>query len=452
MQDFSALSVRTLSAGLRQGNIGLDEVVDGVLDARTQNASNPMFIVTVPEKKLRERAEFLKGRSTSDREKMPLFGVPFAVKDNIDVVGYQTTAGCPEYAYALAKNAFIVDRLVEAGAVLVAKANLDQFATGLTGMRSVYGFPQNPYSPDHIIGGSSSGSAAAVACKTCHFSLGTDTAGSGRIPAGFTSIYGYRPSGGILSNSGVVPSGRMLDSVSVFSRHPDDIRVVMSAAAALDLTDPFSKEVLARRQTFEIPRVGVIEVTGRYFLDDKEAMRVYRLGIERLGELGYSIETIDYEPFKEISDMTYKPEIMAERTAVLGPFIESNPNGTYSPVVREALLNASKCRAIDAYRLLHRRTELARQIELETWSRVNVLALPTAPTIHRRSEVLRDPAYASTSLGLFVNFAPHLGYPALSVPNGMRNDGLPSGLMFVGQSGDDGALIDLAQHYARQEN
>src|SRR6266436_1868771 len=302
MQDFSALSVRTLSAGLRQGNIGLNEVVDGVLDARTQNASNPMFIVTVPEKKLRERAEFLKGRSTSDREKMPLFGVPFAVKDNIDVVGYQTTAGCPEYAYALAKNAFIVDRLVEAGAVLVAKANLDQFATGLTGMRSVYGFPQNPYSPDHIIGGSSSGSAAAVACKTCHFSLGTDTAGSGRIPAGFTSIYGYRPSGGILSNSGVVPSGRMLDSVSVFSRHPDDIRVVMSAAAALDLTDPFSKEVLARRQTFEIPRVGVIEVTGRYFLDDKEAMRVYRLGIERLGELGYSIETIDYEPFKEISD------------------------------------------------------------------------------------------------------------------------------------------------------
>ncbi len=281
MQDFSALSVRTLSAGLRQGNIGLDEVVDGVLDARTQNASNPMFIVTVPEKKLRERAEFLKGRSTSDREKMPLFGVPFAVKDNIDVVGYQTTAGCPEYAYALAKNAFIVDRL-------------------------------------------GSGSAAAVACKTCHFSLGTDTAGSGRIPAGFTSIYGYRPSGGILSNSGVVPSGRMLDSVSVFSRHPDDIRVVMSAAAALDLTDPFSKEVLARRQTFEIPRVGVIEVTGRYFLDDKEAMRVYRLGIERLGELGYSIETIDYEPFKEISDMTYKPEIMAERTAVLGPFIESS--------------------------------------------------------------------------------------------------------------------------------
>jgi allophanate hydrolase len=164
--------------------------------------------------------------------------------------------------------------------------------------------------------------------------------------------------------------------------------------------------------------------------------------------LGYTTKQIDYEPFAEISDMTYKPELMAERTVVLGPFIESHAQGTYSPVVKDALKNAASCRAVDAYKLLHRRTELARRIELDTWSTVDVLALPTAPTIHKRSEVSRDPAYASTSLGLFVNFAPHLGLPALSVPNLMRSDGLPSGLMFVGQAGDDGLLIDMAQKFA----
>jgi allophanate hydrolase len=446
--DLSELSVRTLSACLKAGDVKLDDVLTDVMDARERNASNPIFIVTVPEQALRERIEQLRSLPQAVQATMPLFGVPFAVKDNIDVAGYKTTAGCPEYAYEPNKNAFVVERLLEAGAVLVAKANLDQFATGLTGMRSVYGSPQNPYSPDHIVGGSSSGSAAAVACKTCHFSLGTDTAGSGRIPAGFTGIYGFRPSGGILSNTGVVPSGRMLDSVSVFSRHPDDLRVVMSAAGIFDVADPFSKEVSGVRRSFKNPTVGVIEIKESHFLGDKEASRIYEIGIERIGRLGYVIEVIDYNPFAEISDMTYKPEMMAERAAVLAPFIEAHPDGTYSPVVKDALLKAAGCRAVDAYKLLHRRAELARQIEHDTWSKVDILALPTAPTIHKRSEVLRDPAWGSTSLGAFVNFAPHLGYPALSVPNTMRRDGLPSGLMFVGQAGDDGSLIDVAQHFA----
>ena len=447
-QGLSDLSVRALAARLREGDIKLPDIVDHVLEAREKHASNPMFITTIPEHALRSRAQELAALSPAARSKLPLFGVPFAVKDNIDVVGYPTTAGCPEYAYEPEKNAFVVDRLLDAGAILVAKANLDQFATGLTGMRSVYGHPQNPYSPDHIVGGSSSGSAVAVACKTAHFSLGTDTAGSGRIPAGFTGIYGFRPSGGILSNSGVVPSGRMLDSVSVFCRQPDDVRLVMSVAGAFDAADPFAREVSARPHALKEPIVGVIEHRDSYFLSDHEASRIYRLGIERLKSLGYRVETIDYEPFAEISDMTYRPACMAERTAILGPFIGAHPDGTYSPVVRDALMNAANCPATDAYKLLHRRAELARQIELDTWSKVDVLALPTAPTIHKRSEVIRDPAYASTSLGLYVNFAPHLGLPALSVPNAMRSDGLPSGLMFVGQAGDDRLLVEIAQNFA----
>lgn len=447
-EELSDLSVRELVLRLKQGQITLTEVVDHVLAARAENASNPMFITVVSEQELRKRADELASLPAAVRGKMQLYGVPFVVKDNIDVVGYDTTAGCPQYAYRPDKNAFIVDRLLEAGAMLVAKANLDQFATGLTGMRSVYGFPQNPYSPDHIVGGSSSGSGVAIACKTAHFSLGTDTAGSGRIPAGFLGIYGFRPSGGLMSNTGVVPSGRMLDSCSVFCRWPDDLRLVTSAAGVYDAADPFAKEVLGRRRSFKDPIIGAIEPKEEYFLRDAEAKRVYAAGIGRLKGLGYSIEQIDYEPFAEISDMTYKPELMAERAAVLGPFIETHPEGTYSPVIKAALMNSTNCKAVDAYRILHRRTELARQIELDAWSRVDVLALPTAPTIHKRSEVERDPAYASTSLGLFVNFAPHLGFPALSVPNGMRSDGLPSGLMFVGQAGDDGLLVDVAERFA----
>lgn len=451
-EDLSGLSVRALSTRLKEDIRQLDDVVEDVLTARTHNASNPIFLSTVPEEALRERARQLQSFPAAVRAKMALFGVPFAVKDNIDVAGYPTTAGCPEYAYIPAGNAFVVDRLIEAGAILVGKANLDQFATGLTGMRSVYGYPQNPYSPDHIVGGSSSGSAVAVACKTAHFSLGTDTAGSGRIPAGFTGICGFRPSSGIISNTGVVPSGRMLDSCSVFCRQPDDLRLVMAAAGAYDSADPFANTQESRRRKFKIPTIGVIDTKDAYFLGDAEAKHSYAIGIEQLKRLGYFIEEIDYEPFAEISDMTYKPEFMAERAAVLAPFIEANPGGTYSPAVKAALLNSTECPAIDAYRLLHRRAELARQIELDTWSKVDLLALPTAPTIHTRAYVEREPAAASTSLGLFVNFAPHLGLPALSVPNTIRNDGLPSGLMFVGQSGDDGLVIDIADHFEISKN
>lgn len=357
-EELSDLSVRELVLRLKQGQITLTEVVDHVLAARAENASNPMFITVVSEQELRKRADELTSLPAAVRGKMQLYGVPFVVKDNIDVVGYDTTAGCPQYAYRPDKNAFIVDRLLEAGAMLVAKANLDQFATGLTGMRSVYGFPQNPYSPDHIVGGSSSGSGVAIACKTAHFSLGTDTAGSGRIPAGFLGIYGFRPSGGLMSNTGVVPSGRMLDSCSVFCRWPDDLRLVTSAAGVYDAADPFAKEVLGRRRSFKDPIIGAIEPKEEYFLRDVEAKRVYAAGIGRLKGLGYSIEQIDYEPFAEISDMTYKPELMAERAAVLGPFIEAHPEGTYSPVIKAALMNSTNCKAVDAYRILHRRTEL----------------------------------------------------------------------------------------------
>ncbi|MFZ5525253.1 MAG: allophanate hydrolase [Pseudomonadota bacterium] len=422
-------------------------IVDEVLHRLESQRENPIFIFTVTPQALRQRANELAALTEVERARLPLYGVPFAVKDNIDVAGMPTTAGCPQYAYTPEKNAFVVERLLAAGGMLVGKCNLDQFATGLTGMRSVYGSPINPYSPDHISGGSSSGSAVAVSCGIVQFSLGTDTAGSGRIPAGFNNILGFRPSGGLLSASGVVPCAKSLDTISVFGNCADDVRRVLEVAVGFDVEDPFSVELPSRSDAFTAPSFGVIESRDEFFLGDAHARSAYERGVARLRALGYRVELIDYAPFKEISDMTYFGPSMAERTAVLGDFIASHPEASYTPVVRDAIANAVKFSAIDAFEMMHRIKELERTIELDVWSRVDVLCLPTAPTIHTREVVRKDPAYGSSSLGAYTNFAPFLSIPAVSVPNGFRPDGLPSGIMFVGRRADDMRLLQVAEMF-----
>lgn len=440
-----ASDIRSLVQKTITGELDALTIVDDVLHRLDRHRDNPIFISTTPPDALRRRAAELAALPPEARIGLPLYGVPFAVKDNIDVAGVPTTAGCPEYAYVPQKTAFVVERLLAAGAVLVGKCNMDQFATGLTGMRSVYGSPVNPYSVDHVSGGSSSGSAVAVSCGIVQFSLGTDTAGSGRIPAGFNNIVGLRPSSGLLSATGVVPCARSLDTVSVFGNCADDARRVLSVAAAFDAADPFSVDLAPRAQTLAAPVFGVIEPRESFFLGDEQALAAYQRGVERLQGLGCATVLIDYAPFQEISDMTYFGPSMAERTAVLGGFVSSHPDATYTPVVRDAIAKAAGFSAVDAFNMLHRLKALERQIDLDVWSRLDVLCLPTAPTIHTRAEVRRDPAYASTSLGAYTNFAPFLGLPAVSVPNGFRADGLPTGIMFVGRRGDDGRLLQVAE-------
>jgi allophanate hydrolase len=423
-------------------------IVDEVLHRLDRQRDNPIFITITPAEALRRRARELAELTAEQRSGLSLYGVPFAVKDNIDVAGVPTTAGCPEYAYTPDKHAFVVERLLAAGGLLVGKCNLDQFATGLTGMRSVYGSPINPYSPDHITGGSSSGSAVAVSCGIVQFSLGTDTAGSGRIPAGFNNIVGYRPSSGLLSASGVVPCARSLDTVSVFGNCADDVRRVLAVAAVADPEDPFSTDLRPCAVPVAAPVFGVLEPRDELFLGDRQALDAYVLGVERLQALGYAIAVVDYAPFKEISDMTYFGPSMAERTAVLGDFISSHPGATYMPVVRDAIAKAAAFSAVDAFQMLHRLKALERQLERDAWSRVDLLCIPTAPTIHTRETVRREPGYGSTSLGAYTNFAPFLGLPAISVPNGFRADGLPTGMMFVGQRADDMRLLQVAESFA----
>jgi allophanate hydrolase len=423
-------------------------IVDEVLHRLDNQRDNPIFICTTPSSALRQRAAELADLPPSARVGLPLYGVPFAVKDNIDVAGLPTTAGCPEYAYVPSKTAFVVERLLAAGGILVGKCNLDQFATGLTGMRSVYGSPINPYSADHIPGGSSSGSAVAVSTGIVQFSLGTDTAGSGRIPAGFNNIIGYRPSSGLLSSSGVVPCARSLDTISVFGNCADDVQRVLSVSAGYDADDPFSVDLAPHAVALAAPVVGVIAPRHECFLGDQIARDAYIRGIERLRSSGYATMEVDYTPFQEISDMTYFGPSMAERSAVLAGFISGHPIATYTPVVRDAILKARKFSAVDVFNMLHRVKVLERQIERDVWSQVQMLCLPTAPTIHVRATVDLDPGYGSTSLGVYTNFAPFLGLPAISVPNGFRPDGLPTGMMFVGRRADDLRVLHIAQSFA----
>lgn len=439
--------IRSLVHKARTGDLHPLTVVEEVLHRIEQHRENPIFISLATPQELRARADELAAIAPRAREGLPLYAVPFAVKDNIDVAGKPTTAGCPEYAYVPEKTAFVVQRLIAAGGILVGKCNLDQFATGLTGMRSVYGSPVNPYSPDHVTGGSSSGSAVAVSCGIVQFSLGTDTAGSGRIPAGFNNIVGHRPTSGLLSATGVVPCARSLDTISVFANCADDVRRVLAVAAAYDPSDPFSEDIPAGHARVAPPVFGVLEPRDEYFLGDVQARSAYESGVARLRSRGYQTVVFDFEPFKQISDLTYFGPSMAERTAVLGGFISGHPTATYTPVVRDAIMGAAKFSATDAFEMLHTVKALQRKTERETWSRVDVLCVPTAPTIHTREFVRKDPAYASTSLGDYTNFAPFLGLPAVSVPNGFRADGLPTGIMFVGRRSDDARLLQLAEMY-----
>lgn len=447
MHSYTEHSIRALLHKTVTGELHPLTIVDEVLHRLDRQRDNPIFISTVAPQALRQRAAELAAIPLSDRAALPLYGVPFAVKDNIDVADLPTTAGCPEFAYVPQTSAFVVERLLAAGGILVGKCNLDQFATGLTGMRSVYGSPVNPYSPDHIPG-SSSGSAVAVACGIVHFSLGTDTAGSGRIPAGFNNIVGYRPSSGLLSASGVVPCARSLDTVSLFAHGADDVRRVLAVAAGFDPQDPYSVPLSTLGVSTATPVFGVIEPHDDCFLGDCQARVLYEAAVRRLQADGYRTVCIDYAPFKEISDMTYFGPSMAERTAVLGPFIEAHPEASYAAVVREAIASAASFTAVDAFAMLHRLKTLERCIEQAVWSRVALLCLHKAPTIHTREAVRAAPAWGSTSLGTYTNFAPFLGLPAVSVPNGFRADGLPSGIMFVGQRADDMRLLQVAQAFA----
>lgn len=435
-----------LSKGYKARSFTPLDVVNEVLARIDAAGDDKVWIARVSADDLRARAAELAAlRDSAAAQDLPLYGIPFAVKDNIDVAGYPTTVGCPEFAYEPEADAPVVRRLIEAGGIFIGKTNMDQFAIGLTGARSPYGTPRNPYGADYIPGGSSSGSAVAVASGLVTFALGTDTAGSIRMPAGFNNVVGLKPTRGLLSIRGTIPACRSLDCVAILA---DDVRsaaTVLDVATAFDAEDPFSKPADTRYKAKSVQRIGILPEAQREFFGDDDAARVYEAGIERLQDLGFECVEIDFRPFREAAELLYNGAWMAEREVAVGDFIERKPEAVVA-ATRTAILSSSKYTAADSFRGYYRLKELQR-ITGVTWGQIDALVVPTAPTIFKVAQALADPVTLMMRLSHYTNFVNLLDLCALAVPSGFNSAGMPVGATFIAPAFHDDSLIELQKRF-----
>lgn len=376
-----------------------------------------------------------------------LSGLTFAVKDNIDVAGVPTTAACPEFAQTPSANATVVDRLLHAGAALLGKTNLDQFACGLNGTRSPHGPVPNAINADYVSGGSSSGSAYVVASGQVDFSLGTDTAGSGRIPAGLNNIVGLKPSRGLISTHGVLPAARSVDCVSIFARDVPTAWLVLSQAMGYDEQDPYSRALeLSSRPYPKQFAFGVPDTLEWY--GDQAAQQAFERSIKQLESLGGTAVTIDYRPLAEAASLLYGSALLAERLEAIGPFFQSHPDAVIEPV-KTLLSPGFDFSAIEVFHALTKLKRLSQQAA-KMWALIDVLLVPTAPTIYRIDDMLNDPIELNRRLGYYTNFVNLLDYAALSIPSCMRADGLPFGATLIGPAGSDWQLAELGHRHEQQ--
>jgi allophanate hydrolase len=450
LEDLS-LTFESLRAAYRAGTCTPHQVVDEVLGRieRDRERIRHVWLHVAAASEVHAAVN----RATARRDAghaSPLFGIPFAVKDNIDVAGVPTTVACPDFAYVPSVSAPVAERLVEAGAIFIGKVNLDQLATGLVGARSPYGTPTNPFDARMIPGGSSSGSAVSVAIGHVSFAFGTDTAGSGRVPAGFNNVVGLKPTRGALSLRGVVPACRSFDCVSVFALTVDDACAVAAAAKEWDVLDPFSKRD-AQAIDFEGRdgrtswRIGVPPREQLVFLDDSSARAMFNEAIGRFRAMGCTLVEIDLRPFLAAGLMLYGEGFVAERLVAGGDLLERKPDALV-PVVREILEDAKRISAREVFESSYRLHTLRHSVEA-TWRSCDALLLPTTPTIYRVEEVLANPRSLNSNLGVYTTFGNLMDLAAIAVPSGMRADGLPSGVQIIGPRCSDATLAAVAAAY-----
>jgi allophanate hydrolase len=443
-----SLDLVSLTNAYRTGQVGPSDIVTAVLGRIEAAGDDGVWISKVSPEDMRARARNLEAMDQAKRQARPLWGIPFAVKDNIDVAGLPTTAGCPDFAYVAERNATVVDNLLAAGAILVGKTNLDQFATGLVGVRSPYGIARNPFNADYIPGGSSSGSAVAVSSGLVSFALGTDTAGSGRVPAGFNNIVGLKPSKGLISTAGVVPACRSLDCVSIFALTVADSMVVLNVAAAPDTADPYSRPAPPAAPALSVPiRIGVPHRAQLSFFGDSQAEALHDQALARLEKLGAHLVPIDFSPFSEAAALLYQGAWVAERTAAVGDFIRARPDAVL-PVTKGIIMGGDQKSAVEAFRAAYRLEEL-RAVTMVTWAQVDAMALPTSGTIYKIAEVLADPVATNSNLGAYTNFANLLDLCGIAVPAGFREDGMPAGITLIAPAFRENALSRLATAFHR---
>src|SRR5216684_4192309 len=443
MHTADSLLISDLRNGYRANRFTPAEIMGQLMDRADLAEQRHIWIARLSRDQVMGYVRALQARGIDD---LPLYGIPFVIKDNIDLAGVPTTAACPRFAYTPTRSATVVQRLLDAGAIPLGKTNLDQFATGLVGTRSPYGACRNSFNAEYIAGGSSSGSAVAVATGLASFSLGTDTAGSGRVPAAFNNLVGLKPSLGRVSTRGVVPACRSLDCVSIFALTARDAAGVLDVAEGFDPEDPYAR----RLGNAAIPhlRFGVPRRDQLQFFGDSEYARLFDASISRLESSGGIRVEIDFAPFLDAARLLYEGPWVAERYAAVGRFMEAHPDALF-PVTAQIIAGGKKTSAVEAFEGEYRLKALKRASEA-AWSQVDFIVTPTAGTIYTIAAVDADPIRLNATLGYYTNFMNLFDLAGVAVPAGFRSDGLPFGITLIGPEASDRALLALADTVHRQ--
>jgi allophanate hydrolase len=441
-------TIAALAARYRAGSLTPAQLVEQIAAHTAGDDPHHVWIRPLSRDEMMVYANAL---ADKDPHSLPLYGVPFAIKDNIDLAGIPTTAGCPAYAYTPQKSAAVVERLIAAGAIPIGKTNLDQFATGLSGQRSPYGAGRNALDPRYASGGSSSGSAVSVALGIAAFSLGTDTAGSGRVPAAFHGLVGLKPTKGVLSTQGVVPACKSLDCVSIFAHTAHDAQRVFDVACAVVDSDPYSRAFTPpapvhavsslRGVRFGVPRAAQLE-----FFGDESYAHAFDVALARLREAGAQLVEVDFGPFLAAARLLYEGPFVAERLAAIRSFFEQQPDALH-PVIREIIGGATRWSAADLFAAQDQLAALRLEAQA-VWSGIDAIVMPTSATTATVDELEADPIRVNSRFGYYTNFVNLLDLSALAVPAGQcsigKHSGLPFGITFVGRAHDDAALLQLA--------
>jgi allophanate hydrolase len=435
------LSISHLQNEYRTGRLTPTSLVNKIDELTHRNDDHCIWIRRLS---LNEMLAYAQKLEALDPASLPLYGIPFAIKDNIDLAGIPTTAACPKFSFTPTESATVVQKLIDAGAIPIGKTNLDQFATGLVGARTPYGAGRNAFNSDYISGGSSAGSAVSVALGMASFSLGTDTAGSGRVPAAFNNLVGHKPTCGLLSTKGVLPACRTLDCVSIFALSAPDAAQVLSVAQGYDIQDAYSRHApLSHENLGESFEFGVPQNDQLAFFGNAETPQLFEQAIQRLTVLGGKQVTIDFAPFLETARLLYEGPWVAERYAAIQSFIEKTPEALF-PVTRQIIGGATRFNAVDVYNAQYKLKAL-QQVCAGIWDTIDVMLTPTAGTIYKIDDVNVNPVQTNSNLGYYTNFMNLLDLTAVAVPAGFQSNGLPFGVTIAAPAFSDGMLLNLGE-------
>ncbi|QIR75797.1 allophanate hydrolase [Sulfurospirillum diekertiae] len=422
------------------------ELVQQIKERIAHFSDNPIWLHVLSDTELEP---YLTRLEQASMEALPLYGVPFAIKDNIDLAGIPTTAACPDFTYVPERSAFVVEKLIEAGAIPIGKTNLDQFATGLVGTRSPYGACQNSIDSAYISGGSSSGSAVSVALDMVVFSLGTDTAGSGRVPAAFNNLCGFKASKGVVSTSGVVPACRSLDCVSLFCKEASDVSAIFEIMASFDEEDVYARALPPQKRAIPLNfTFGVPKASDLQFFGDTEAKVLFEKSIERLIGLGGVPKEIDFTPFLEAANLLYSGPWVSERYVATQTLLHTSPK-SFLEVTRAIIAQGEAKKASEYFEAEYQLKAYRRAAE-KILAEVDFCVTPTTGTIYTIEAIQADPITLNSNLGYYTNFMNLLDLAAYALPAGERSNHLPFGITIFADHFNDEALLEMGERYMKE--